>query len=216
MAHYPMAIWEPTKAINWGPGPMAKPPYGLLLHITDGAWVDKLDKDNKVIRDKNNKIVQEKVLGEIKFMTSTFDSRHISTHFAIAKNGSVWQFVDTDQSARALGGSNRDTKWISVENFALPGQLLTGPQLASVANLYAWLIKTTGMSMNIVDVTKPAAAFDWGKEQGLGGHSMFKDNPYRTECPGLGILGQRSIIMSMVAGMVILKGAPASHPDSKY
>jgi hypothetical protein len=98
-------------------------------------------------------------------MTSTFDSRHISTHFAIAKNGSIWQFVDTDQSARALGGSYRDTKWISVETFALPGDLLTGPQLASVANLYAWLIRTTGMSMNIVDVTKPAAEFDWEKSK---------------------------------------------------
>ena len=199
MAHYPMAIWEPTKAINWGPGPMAKPPYGLLLHITDGAWVGK-----------------DKVLGDIKFMTSTFDSRHISTHFAIAKNGSVWQFVDTDQSARALGGSYRDTKWISVENFALPGEALTGPQLASVANLYAWLIRTTGMFMNIVDVTKPAAAFDSGKEQGLGGHSMFKDNPDRTDCPGSGILSQRSLIMAMVASMVFLKSAPASDRDSKY
>jgi hypothetical protein len=192
MAHYPMAIWEPTKSKNWGMGPMANPPFGMLLHITDGA-VDK----------KTN----QKVLGTMENMNAVFDARNISVHFAISKSGSVWQFVDTKQCAKALGGGYRDSKWISVENFALPGEVLTAAQIASVASLYAWFVLNTGMSMKIVDVTKSPAAFDSGKERGLGGHSMYRD-PDRTQCPGKAILAQRKLIMELVASKVSKKGDP--------
>jgi len=158
---------------------MADPLHGVLLHITDGV-----------------KVNGKKQLGEMKNMNASFDANHNSVHFAIDKSGEVWQFVDTAQSARALGGGYRDTKWISVENLALPGDLLTSGQIHSLAGLYAWLVLSKGIPLREVDVHKSPADFDSGKEMGLGGHSMYRD-PNRVMCPGPAILAQRKDILSL-------------------
>src|SRR6266542_202964 len=99
---YPYAKWNPTSTKDWGEmGKMLDPLSGVLLHITDG------------VKGK---------LGELKYLTDHYDFANNSEHFAIAKSGEIWQFVDLEWSAKALGGGLRDTKWISVENFALPDE----------------------------------------------------------------------------------------------
>lgn len=181
MAWYPYANKHVTTHSNWVSGTMIAPLHGVLIHITDGA------------PDKSGK----KVLGTIDNLGASFDDNNNSTHFAIAKEGEIWQFVDTDKSAKALGGSWADKKWISVENFALPGELLTSGQIVNLARLYGWLANTKGIPLREVDVSKSRADFDSGVERGLGGHSMYKD-PARTMCPGPAILAQRALILSMV------------------
>jgi len=189
MARYPFAKWVPTNSKNWGNGLMADPVFGVLLHITDGAM-------------ENGK----KKLGELENMNASFDNRHNSVHFAIAKSGEIWQFVDTAQSARALGGGYRDTKWISVENLALPGDVLTSGQIDSLARLCRWLAETHGLELREVDVHKSVIDFDNGKELGLGGHSMYRD-PNRVNCPGPAILAQRKDIL-VLAGLYGLFSGP--------
>ncbi|MGA9997795.1 MAG: N-acetylmuramoyl-L-alanine amidase [Pyrinomonadaceae bacterium] len=181
MAWYPYAKQVKTHS-NWVSGLMIPPLHGLLLHITDG------------VKDKTT---GEKVLGTIENIGASFDENNNSTHFAIAKSGEIWQFVDTDQRAKAMKGSWGDAKWISVENFALPGEELTSGQILSVARLYGWLVNTKGIPLREVDVNKSRADFDTGTERGLGGHSMYKDT-LREDCPGPAILRQRALILSMV------------------
>ena len=177
MARCPFATWNPTKAKNLGSGAMLEP-YGLLLHITDGA----LDKKSK-----------QKVLGTIENLNASFDDRNNSTHFAIAPTGELWQFVDTGHAAKAMGGGIRDAHWFSVENFALPGMALTSSQVDSVARLYAWLMLTHQIPLAVVKGSNPAL-MDAGKDRGLGGHSMYKD-PDRVLCPGEAVLAQRTQIL---------------------
>jgi hypothetical protein len=179
MARYPEAN-RFEKTSSCGPSKMFDPIYGVLLHITDG------------VAGK---------LGELRYLKIHFDTSKKSAHFAVAKSGEIWQFVDTDITAWALGGGWQDKHWISVENFALPHEELTAGQLHSLARLYAWLVVETGIPLRSVDVARSVADFDSGKEQGLGGHSMYRD-PLRTECPGAAILAQRPMILAQAKAIL--------------
>lgn len=176
----PFAQWHPTKASNLGSGMMLEP-FGLLLHITDGALDTVAGK-------------KKKVLGTIENLNSSFDANKNSTHFAISPGGDLWQFVDTSHAAKAMGGGFRDAHWFSVENFALPGMSLTSGQVDSVSRLFAWLMLTHHIPAAIMHGSSPAL-MDGGKDRGLGGHSMYKD-PDRVLCPGAAVLGQRVEILN--------------------
>src|SRR5262245_48770269 len=101
---------------------VVRPPKGLVVHVTDGArTLQTLFKffnlEKQILRDGSR--------------------TRSSTHFGVAKEGTIWQFVDTDHQAFAQGPGAAE--WISVENCGVIGDKLTDEQIEGVGNIFAWL-----------------------------------------------------------------------------
>lgn len=152
---------------------MVHPIRGLVLHITDTAkqTLDSLFQD---------------------FDSPTQKGALRSAHFGIAKDGTVWQFADTDDITFAVdgvwGGEGVDNHWLSVENVAKLGEELTGDQIDSLAQLYGWLVKTE---------TVPLKLAESKADRGLGYHKMFHIGDHA--CPGPKVVAQRQTILDTAA-----------------
>ncbi len=72
-----------------------------------------------------------------------------SSHFGCANDGSLDQWVDTDQVAWAEVAGNPG--WISVETEGMPDTPLTGAQVASIGRLFAWLQTLYGFPSQTCD-----------------------------------------------------------------
>ncbi len=76
----------------------------------------------------------------------TLNQRQVSSHFWVGRDGSVEQYVDTDDRAWHAGGANE--LFIGVEHQALPGTCdLTDTQLYMSAALSAWLCWMYGIPL---------------------------------------------------------------------
>jgi hypothetical protein len=126
----------------------------------------------------------------LRYLKDGFIDKKNSTHWGIDKSGEIYQFVPTAASAKAIGGGPRDRLWFSVENIAGPGESLTDQQVDTVSTLYAWLSLTQGLPLQ--EANKEA-------ERGLGGHSIFGDDPNRKNCPGKNVLDQRPRILHLAS-----------------
>jgi hypothetical protein len=156
---------------------------GLVVHITDG------DRKHKKAPTLNG------VWGHFNNPRT-----RASAHFCISEDGEIWQFIDTANRAWAIDGSVNDSHWISVENIALPGAMLTEGQLDGVAVLLAWLRDIAGVPLQLAD-TKGGS--------GLGYHQMFKIGDHA--CPGPNVVAQRDDILDRARNMD-LGGASLGEP----
>jgi N-acetyl-anhydromuramyl-L-alanine amidase AmpD len=149
---------------------MVHPIRGLVLHITDTHQT------------------LESLFGDFNNPHQT--GRPRSAHFGIAKDGELWQFVDIDNVAFAVdgmwGGNGVDNHWVSVENVAKNGELLTMDQIMSLAVLMDWLHRTEGVPY------KTAEKLD---DSGLGYHRMFGKGDH--VCPGSKVVAQRENILRL-------------------
>lgn len=103
-----------------------------------------------------------------------------SAHFFVTRAGEVYQFLDTDDRAHAVGGDTpNDGKWLSVENQAKRGQELSDEQLDEVAVLFTWLSKMFGFPLQVA--AGPG-------DKGLGTHDMFHNSDH--DCPGQAVVDQ--------------------------
>lgn len=108
-----------------------------------------------------------------------------SAHFGCAKDGTLTQWVDTDDTAWAEMAGNH--WWVSVENEGYSGQPLTQAQEETLAKLFAWVHKTYNVPLQVT--ADPDGT-------GLGHHSMGgADWGGHAQCPGNPIIEQKPYIV---------------------
>lgn len=179
MARCPHAQWKPIAA-NFVSRKMVQPLRGLVLHITDskGQTLESLRRD----------------LGNSKQKPP-----RRSAHFGVAKDGELWQFVDTDDVGFAVdgvwGGNGVDNHWVSVENVAKFPEILTLKQLEALARLFSWLHDTYGVPFDLAEKKD---------DRGLGYHRMFGIGDHI--CPGPSVVSQRKEILSLAQSLKPVAG----------
>jgi len=154
MALFSEATWD-GRVPNRTVGQMIHPVMGLVLHIEQGTEAGT-----------NGWFHNPKA--------------EVSAHFGVGKDGTLQQWVDTDDKAWAITSGNR--YWISVENEGEPGDALTLQQITQVAKVLAWLHVTDGVPLVKTDSTQ---------QRGLGWHGMGGEDWGHPNCPGTPILAQR-------------------------
>ena len=173
MARAPFAEWWGDNLSNKTKGSMYAH-HGLVVHA-DG--VDNTDADNNWFHNPK---------------------AQVSAHFGIRNDGTVVQWVDTDDTAWAEVGGNH--YWVSVE-FESKGEPLTQAQVESGAKLFAWLWHLYRFTLQVTaDVTAEglihhsAGGADWG------GHF---------DCPGNRIIEQKPLILARAKDLLDF---PVEHP----
>lgn len=173
MARCPFAQWHGDGVTNETKGQM-RAHKGLVLHIEQGS-------NHGTDSWFHNPQAQ------------------VSAHFGVGKDGSVFQWVDTDDTAWAEMAGNH--YWISVENEGYSGQPLTQAQEESVAKLFAWAAKLYHFPFQVT--ADPTGT-------GLGHHAMGgSDWGGHTQCPGEPVVQQKPYIVNRARQ---LADAPAPTP----
>lgn len=122
----------------------------------------------------------------------------VSAHFGIGKDGTVYQWVDTDRVAWAEVAYNDQA--ISVEHEGHSGDTLTLSQLFSLAALVAWVGATHGVPIMRTSSIGPG----W-----LGHGELGIPGGNHPDCPGAPILGQLPQVLALAAAGV----SPAPNPQ---
>lgn len=117
---YNGAVWRPVA--NVGP-PIGQPVLGIVVHVQVGNG---------------------SLFGQFNDPTS-----QTSSHFWIAKDGVVEQYVDTGSQSWAQVAGN--LRYLSVETEGYPTEPLTVAQLASLADLIRWGATTYGFPVSMTD-----------------------------------------------------------------
>lgn len=159
MARCPFAEWHGDNLPNETKGQMHGH-NGLVVHIDA---VDNINADDNWFHNPK---------------------AQASAHFGTRNDGTLVQWVDTDDTAWAEVAGNH--YWLSVENES-KGEPLTQAQVETVARLFAWLHKLYGFPVQVTaDVTRP----------GLGHHSMGgADWGGHFMCPGQPVIDQKGEIV---------------------
>lgn len=171
MAQYPGADWRPV--VNHRAGGMRRPMMGITVHHAVG----NLDSAEGRFNDP---------------------SSQASAHFGVAYDGSVRQWVDTDDAAFHACQANW-TGWIGIEHESpSEGELfvpLTAQQVAATGGILKWLHDTEGVALEVTD--------DPGIP-GIAYHSMVPGDCSVawgiTGCPGAPIIAQRGDIVAAAQG----------------
>lgn len=71
--------------------------------------------------------------------------RQASWHFSVAKDGKVYQHLDTEHISYASGSYNANKRFWSIEQEGYAGEPFTGPQLASTIPLVRWLLNLANL-----------------------------------------------------------------------
>lgn len=178
MARYPKAKWIGCNANNYSTQKIQH--KFIVIHVTSG--------DNQSGTDawfQNPKAI-------------------VSAHFSIGKDGTVHQYVDTDQMAYAEMDHNGTS--ISIEHSGMSGDHLTPQQLASDKELLAWIHATH--SIRLVRTHNPA-----DPNGGVIGHGeLGVSGGNHPNCPGANIL---SDITNLLAGSPPKPPVPVTHPILK-
>lgn len=173
----PFATWQGSP--NNYSGGMDVQPMGVVLHIEEGTEAGTV---------------------------ATFHNpgAQASSHFGIAKDGHIDQFVDTHDAAWAEVEGNRH--WISIEHEGHAGDVLTPEQLDADAHIIAWL-KQLGLNFPLVITDNTGApGIGW---HGMGGGAWGG----HTGCPGDAIKNQRGELIAKVDGLLHTPGpAPLIYP----
>jgi hypothetical protein len=171
-------------AHNFKAGKMVRPIRGLVLHITDGFVKNDAQKDLQGLWNEFNNPNQT--------------GKKKSAHFGVARDGEIWQLIDTDDVAFAVdgvwGGDGVDNHWVSVENIATIAHkgkdeslaTLTSDQIETLAVLMDWLHKTESVPYTLANSKT---------DRGLGYHRMFKIGDHA--CPGDKVIAQRQAILNL-------------------
>lgn len=160
----PGAIWRPVHACT---GRKVKPELGVVMHTQEG--------NNSPHGWFNRK-----------------DSRSSSTWW-ISKKGVLEQYVDiATEYAWAQGSGN--AMYHSIEFEGWVREALTGAQLETAANLYAWGATERGWAMRLAE--SPG-------QQGFGWHGMGAKSGWgHPNCPGDIRRPQRALILARAAALL--------------
>lgn len=161
---YSVATWKPV--VNFSTGPLGKMPVhlGLVLHTQQG--------NGSPFGWFNNPRSQA------------------SSHFWVGKDGTVEQYVDTDQRAWAQAAGN--DSYLSVETEGFVTEPLTTKQTRALADLYSWGMFAYAFPKRLAE--RPGQmGFGW---HGMGGVA-WGNHP---GCPGDVRKAQRSAILALVNG----------------
>lgn len=176
-----MALWSEASfrpiSANFNVGRISASLRGLILHITDG---------------RSPSPGKPRIPPTIAGLWATFNSpaHGASAHFGVAKDGEVWQFIDTANRAWSVDGDTIDGNWASIENIAVPGDELTDEQMDVVVRLLRWLNVQHSVPLTVAH-TKSSS--------GLGYHSLFgKGHP---ACPGSPVIDQIADIVAAAKGI---------------
>jgi hypothetical protein len=162
---YAEAKWRPLTG-NYDPGGIWV--IGLVLHVMEGT----LEGSDSWFR-----------------RTPTANDSGSSAHFGLAKDGRLWQWVDTEDKAWAQEAGNNS--YVSVECEEKVGDTLTAAQLAALVRLVQWMHDHHGMPFTLAN--KPG-------ERGLGYHAMGGVAWGNHPCPGAPIIAQRQAILNAAKG----------------
>lgn len=105
-----------------------------------------------------------------------------SSHFYVAKDGSVEQYADTSRRTRTSGAANRRS--IGVETQGLGTEPWTKPQAEAIAQLLAWCHKTHGIPLRAMTSSRTG-------EKGVGWHRLGIDGNFPSLPNALAGRGQR-------------------------
>lgn len=152
MARFPGAIWKPITA--------SKGRRALTVH---------------------NRVNLHVAVSEGSSLHSYFNKSGIpDSHFYVRRDGTVEQYVDT--SMRAFADLEGNDATISVETQGMGGGTWTPQQIESLAQIYAWAVRTHGVARKIASDAKPGKS-----SQGLSWHRLGIDGNF----PSSGILAGR-------------------------
>jgi hypothetical protein len=184
MARFSEATWDgpvPNRTV----GQMVHPVMGLVLHIEEGNEAGTAGWFHN-------------------------PNAQVSAHFGVGKDGTLQQWVDTDDKAWAITSGNRF--WISIENEGMPGDSLTLQQITAVAKVLAWLHAIDGVPLVKTDSTT---------QRGLGWHGMGGEDWGHPNCPGPAIIAQRDQIIQaaqefLTAGALWLPPATSTPTPNRF
>jgi hypothetical protein len=148
MARYPGAIWRPITADKlYGPG--LRPPLTVWnrvnLHVTASNAESQYGYFNQ--------------------------SGIPDSHFHVRKDGSAEQYVDTSMQAFADLDGNDAT--ISIETQGLGGEAWTAAQCETIAQIYAWAVRTHDIALKMASDSKIGTS-----SQGLSWHRLGIDGNF--------------------------------------
>ena len=149
MARYPGARWEPITGHTNGP---MRSYLGVVLHVNDAQSYDLHDFFNN-------------------------PANEVSSHFQVAKDGTVWQYIDTKNTSWCQKDGNWD--YLSVESQGLAGELATAAQITAIGGILAWCKATHGIPLQLAEIPG---------QRGFGWHGMGAAHGYdwgHALCPGV-------------------------------
>jgi hypothetical protein len=169
---YPGAEWRPI-SINYQPGGCV--PRYLILHVMQGT----LAGTDSWFRNP---------------------AAQVSAHFGIGKEGAVYQWCDTADTAWHAAQANPVA--IGVEHEGDSGDSLTDAQLAADAELLAWATEHHPIPLQITNDPVHGSGLAW---HGLGGTAWGG----HFDCPGSPIVAQRPAIIARAQAIRTPSPAPA-------
>jgi len=122
----------------------------------------------------------------------------MSCHFQVADDGTIEQYIDTDNASWCQMAGN--SKYLSIETQGYPGEALTAAQVVACAAIMRWVHATHGIPLQLADtVGAPGLAWHGMGGAAWGGH---------TGCPGDLRKAQRQLILTLAAAVTPTPGAP--------
>lgn len=146
-------------------------------------------------------VIIHTIVGSLSGADSWFrnSASRVSAHFGVGKNGTIYQWVDTDDKAWANVGANSYS--ISIENEGQTSEALTPAQVEANAKIYAYANRVHGVPFSYAKSSTGS---------GLGYHSQFPAwSLGGTACPGSKRVAQLPAIMKRAAE---LAGGAAPKP----
>ena len=119
MARYPPAVWHGTDKHGYG-GDDSHLGQGICAHSMEGSLAAAFGRLDNPDEDA-------------------------SWHFSVAKDGSVYQHVDTSNIAWANGSYDANRRFWCIEHEGVAGEPLTPQQLTETTVLMAWLLEQGGL-----------------------------------------------------------------------
>ena len=173
MPRYPQAQWVGADPHNWSGGAIQH--RFIIIHVEQGT-------ESGTAAWFHNPAAQ------------------VSSHFGIAKNGHLQQFVDTNQTAYAEGPFNGDG--ISIEFEGYSGEHLTPQQLATLRQLLNWI--------HLTHKTPLVLTFD-PNGTGVIPHGKLPEGALsHPDCPGQNIINDVHALLNQMAENP-LPSLPPSH-----
>jgi hypothetical protein len=179
VAVYPSATYRP---LNQYSNLNTKPRLGAVLHVNESNGASLFDW--------------------ISSNPSKPSDTQMSCHFQVAKDGTVEQYIDTDNGSWCQVGGN-DT-YVSIETEGFHTEALTTAQLNAVAGILGWLHSTYSIPLQLAE-TPGQLGFGW---HGMGGTAWGG----HFDCPGVR-KDQRQAILDLTGAAI--PAAPALGLSSK-
>lgn len=152
MAVYPGAHYEPI-GVTPGRGSNGNMHayLGIVLHCNDAESLDLYSFE------KNN-----------------LNTGGATSHFQVLKDGTVYQYIDTQYSSWCQSAGN-DT-YLSIESQGKAGELATDQQITAIAGILRWAHQVHGIALQIANAPG---------QLGFGWHGMGAPSWGHAVCPGV-------------------------------